>query len=105
MEAQRGDASLQFLLSACCLFVSLQVSLHEQAQKPVISSSCAVVLQLRSWLTLFGSAEYSSTGLHVLDSYSTGTADLGAVSEYVHIYALSLTYLCLQPSCKSVFLS
>ena len=105
MGAQRGDAFLQLLLSTCCFLMSLQVSLHEQAQKPIISSSCAVVLQLRSWLILLCPAEYISAGLHVLYSCSTGAADLGAVFEYVHIYALSLTCLCLQPFCQSVFLS
>ncbi len=86
--------------SYCLLAVSLCLcSLPKQVQGPVISSLAA------SFMADGCPAEYTSAGVHALDSCSTGAADLGVVVEYVHIYALSLTCLCLHPSCKSVFLS
>ncbi len=98
-----GSTAVWCFSSASTFYLlSLQVSLHKQAQNPVISSSCTVALQLQSWLILIGPAEHISAGLHVLDNCSTGAADLGAVFEYVHMYALSLACLCLR---KSVFLS
>ncbi len=81
------------------------MSLHEQVQEPVVSSSCAVVLQLWSRLMFSYPAEYISAGPRALDSCSTGATELGAVFEYVHVYALFLTCLCLHSSCKSVFLT
>ena len=85
--------------------LSLRTSLHEQAQGPVVSSPCAVVLQLWSRLMLFCPAVYISADVRAIDSCSTGASELGAVLECVHVYALSLTCLCLHSSCKSVFLS
>jgi len=58
--AKQGDAVLQLPLSTCCLFTSVQVSLLEQVQKPVIPTSCANILQFRSWLTLLCPAEYTA---------------------------------------------
>jgi hypothetical protein len=106
-EAQlfRGDALLQLLLSTCCLFVSLKVRLHKQTQGPVISKvlCCRLAALVTADRTNFCPAEYTSAGLHVLNSCSTRAADLGAIFKYVHVYALSLTCLRLHPSCKSIF--
>ncbi len=61
----------------CLLAVPLplHISLHEQAQGPVVSSSCAVVLQCWSFFHL---AEYISAGPHAQDSCSTGATEMGA---------------------------
>ena len=67
----------QVMCFYCLLAVPLclHISLHEQAQGPVVSSSCAVVLQLWSRLMFFYLAEYVSAGPRAQDSWSTGATE------------------------------
>ncbi len=95
MQAQRfrGNAFLQLLLSTCCVFVRLQVSLHKQAQGSVIKNCSAVVLQLWLWsIAVFCTAEYASAGVHVL-AVPHALLPLGNFHLRPHMYSFPVMFL------------